>query len=162
MRHLEESNKNNLTRCKTIQNPYSLLNRTFEMGLAEISMREKVGLLAYSPLAFGALSGKYLNGRPDNTRLKLYPQMLIMRKYLSNEAVFATKKYLELATKNNISLAQMALAFINQQPFVTGNIIGATTMEQLKENISSIDISLSTEILEEIDKINELQPNPAP
>ena len=162
MKHLEESNKNNLTRCKTIQNPYSLLNRTFEMGLAEISMREKVGLMAYSPLAFGALSGKYLNGRPDNTRLKLYPQMLIMRKYLSNEAVFATKKYLELATKNNISLAQMALAFINQQPFVTGNVIGATTMEQLKENISSIDISLSDEILEEIDKINELQPNPAP
>ena len=162
MRHLNESDKNNLTRCKTIQNPYSLLNRTFEMNLAEISMREKVGLLAYSPLAFGALSGKYLNGRPDNTRLKLYPQLLIMRKYLSEEAVFATKKYLELAIKNNMSLAQMALAFINQQPFVTSNIIGATTMEQLKENISSIDISLSDEILEEIDKINELQPNPAP
>jgi len=162
MRHLSESDKNNLTRCKTIQNPYSLLNRTFEMNLAEISMREKVGLLAYSPLAFGALSGKYLNERPDNSRLKLYPQMLIMRKYLSKEAVFVTEKYLELASKNNMSLTELALAFINQQPFVTSNIIGATTMEQLKENIGSIDISLSDEILEEINKINELQPNPAP
>lgn len=162
MRHLSESKKNNLTRCKTIQNPYSLLNRTFEMNLAEISMHEKVGLLAYSPLAFGALSGKYLNERPDNSRLKLYPQMLIMRKYLSKEAVFVTEKYLELATKNNMSLTELALAFINQQPFVTSNIIGATTMEQLKENIGSIDISLSDEILDEINKINELQPNPAP
>ncbi len=162
MRHLNESDKNNLTRCKTIQNPYSLLNRTFEMNLAEISIREKVGLLAYSPLAFGALSGKYLKERPENTRLKLYPQMLTMRKYLSKEAVFVTEKYLELATNNNMSLAQMALAFINQQPFVTANIIGATTMEQLKENINSIDISLSEDVLKEIDTINELQPNPAP
>jgi len=162
MRHLNESGKNDLTRCKTIQNPYSLLNRTFEMGLAEISIREKVGLLAYSPLAFGALSGKYLNGRPKNTRLKLYPQLLIMRKYLSEEAVFVTKKYLELAIRKNMSLAQMALAFINQQPFVTSNIIGATTMQQLKENISSINIDLSEEILNKIDVINELQPNPAP
>ena len=162
MRHLEESKNNNLTRCKTIQNPYSLLNRTFEMNLAEISMREKVGLLAYSPLAFGALSGKYLKGRPENSRLKLYPQLLIMRKYLSEEAVFTTQKYLKLAVKNNLSLAQMALAFINQQPFVTSNIIGATTMKQLKENIGSIDITLPEEVLKEIDKINELQPNPAP
>lgn len=162
MRHLNESDKNDFTRCKTIQNAYSLLNRTFEMNLAEVSMREYIGLLAYSPLAFGALSGKYLNKKPNNTRLTLYPQMLVMRKYLSEEAVFVTKKYLELATKNNMSLTQMALAFINQQPFVTANIIGATTLEQLKENISSIDIDLSEEILKEIDMINELQPNPAP
>ena len=162
MRHLEESKKNNLTHCKTIQNPYSLLNRAFEMNLAEISMRESVGLLAYSPLAFGTLSGKYLNKSPKNARLELFPQLLIMRKYLSKEAVFATEKYFELAQKNNLSLAQLALAFVNQQPFVTSNIIGATTMEQLKENIASIDINLSDEILQEIDVINELQPNPAP
>ena len=162
MKHLQISDIHHLTRCKTIQNPYSLLNRTFEMNLAEISMREKVGLLAYSPLAFGALSGKYLKERPENSRLKLYPQLLIMRKYLSKEAVFATEKYLELATKNNLSLTQMALAFINQQPFVTANIIGATTLDQLKENIGSIEVNLSKEILKEIDKINELQPNPAP
>lgn len=132
------------------------------MNLAEISMRENVGLLAYSPLAFGALSGKYLKDKPDSSRLKLFPQLLIMRKYLSKEAVFATEKYLELATKNNLSLTQMALAFINQQPFVTANIIGATTLDQLKENIGSIDVNLSKEILIEIDSINELQPNPAP
>ena len=162
MRHLEESNKNNLARCKTIQNPYSLLNRTFEMGLAEIAIREKVGLMAYSPLAFGTLSGKYLNGKPDHSRLKLFPQLLTVRKYLSEEAIFVTKKYLELATKNKMSLAQMSLAFINQRPFVTANIIAATTMEQLKENIGSIDIDLSEDILNEIDVINELQPNPAP
>ncbi|MCK4561943.1 MAG: aldo/keto reductase [Flavobacteriaceae bacterium] len=162
MRHVNESDNNKLTRCKTIQNPYSLLNRTFEMSLAEISMRENIGLLAYSPLSFGALSGKYLKNTPKNSRLKLYPQLFITRKYLSKEAIFATQKYFELAQKNNLSLTQMSLAFINQQPFVTSNIIGATTMEQLKENISSIDIDLSDKVLEEIDAINELQPNPAP
>ncbi len=162
MRYLNESEKNNLSRCKTIQNPYSLLNRTFEMSLAEIAMRENVGLLAYSPLAFGALSGKYLKNSPENSRLTLFPQLLILRKYLSDEAIFLTKKYAALAEKSDMSLAQLALAFINQQPFVTSNIIGATNLEQLKENIDSIDIDLSAEILEEIDKIQVLQPNPAP
>ncbi len=162
MRHLNESEKNDLTRCKTVQNAYSLLNRTYEMGLAEISMRENVGLLAYSPLAFGALSGKYLNHISTDYRMEKFPQLKLMRKYLSDQSIFVTRKYLELAQKNNLSLAQLALAFINQQPFVTSNIIGATTMEQLKENIGSIEINLSNEILEEIDHINELQPNPAP
>ncbi len=162
MRHLNESEKNNLTRCKTIQNPYSLLNRTFEMSLAEVAIREKVGLLAYSPLAFGALSGKYLKNPPKNSRLKLFPQLLILRKYLSDEAIFMTKKYADLAERLNMSMAQLALAFINQQPFLTSNIIGATTLEQLKENIESIDIDLSEEILLEVDKIQNLQPNPAP
>ncbi len=162
MRHLNESNLNKLTRCKTIQNAYSLLNRTFEMGLAEISMRENVGLLAYSPLAFGALSGKYLNNTSSEYRMEKYPQLKLMRRYLSKESIFITEKYLELAQKNNLSLAQLALAFINQQPFLTSNIIGATTMEQLRENIGSIEVDLSPEILDEIDQINELQPNPAP
>jgi aryl-alcohol dehydrogenase-like predicted oxidoreductase len=94
--------------------------------------------------------------------MELYPQMKKMRKYLSEEAIFVTKKYLDLAQKNNLSLTQLALAFVNQQPFVTSNIIGATTLKQLKENIGSIEINLSVEILEEIDAINELQPNPAP
>ena len=162
MKHLNISANNGFTRCKTIQNAYSLLNRTFETNLAEVSYRENVGLLAYSPLAFGALSGKYLNHSPKDGRLELYPQLKKMRKYLSEESVFVTKKYLELAEKNNISLTQLALAFVNQQPFVTSNIIGATTMKQLKENIGSIEINLTDEILEEIDEINELQPNPAP
>jgi len=160
MRHLEESSKNNFTRCKTIQNPYSLLNRTFEIGLAEIATRENIGLLAYSPMAFGMLSGKYLNGKmPEGSRLKLFPNF---SRYNSNESQFLTKKYADLADSLNFSLAQFSLAFVTQQPFVTSNIIGATTMEQLKENIASININLSEEILKEINKIQELQPNPAP
>ncbi|MDH3322258.1 MAG: aldo/keto reductase [Flavobacteriaceae bacterium] len=146
----------------TIQNAYSLLNRTFEINLAEVAYRENMGLLAYSPLAFGALSGKYLNNTPKDARMSLYPQMKKMRAYLGEQAVFATKKYQALAQKNNLSLSQLALAFVNQRPFVTSNIIGATTMEQLKENIGSYNIVLSEEILQTIDQINELQPNPAP
>ena len=162
MKHLNESTNSGFTRCKTIQNAYSLLNRTFETNLSEVSYRENVGLLAYSPLAFGTLSGKYLNNSPKDARLELFPQMKKMRKYLSEQSIFVTKKYFELARKNELSLAQLALAFVNQQPFVTSNIIGATTMEQLKENVGSIEVILSEEILEEIDAINELQPNPAP
>jgi aryl-alcohol dehydrogenase-like predicted oxidoreductase len=158
--HLAKTN--NLQRHITIQNAYSLLNRTFEINLAEVSYRENIGLLAYSPLAFGALSGKYLRGDTKDVRMELFPQMKNMRQYLGDEAVFATKKYLELAKKNNLSLTQMSLAFVNQQPFVTSNIIGATTMDQLKENIASIHVILTEEILQEIDTINELQPNPAP
>lgn len=160
MRHLEESKNNNLTRCKTIQNPYSLLNRTFEIGLAEVAMREKVGLLAYSPMAFGMLSGKYLDGKmPKNARLTLFP---VFSRYNSNESRFLTQKYADLAKELNISLAQLSLAFVTQQPFVTSNIIGATSMEQLKENISSIHVKLTEETLKKIDEIQELQPNPAP
>lgn len=160
MRHLKESDCNNLTRCKTIQNPYSLLNRTFEINLAEVALRENVGLLAYSPLGFGMLSGKYLNGKmPEGSRLKLFSNY---SRYSSKQSYLLTEKYLELANELNISLAQLALAFVNQRPFTTATIIGATTLEQLKENISSIDVELSNEILEKIDKIHELQPNPAP
>ncbi len=160
MRHLSESSKHNLTRCKTIQNPYSLLNRLFEVNLAEVSMRENVGLLAYSPMAFGRLSGKFLNGKmPEGSRIKLFPQF---SRYNSEQSILATKMYAELAKELNLSLAHLSLAFVNQQPFVTSNIIGATTMEQLKENIESIHVELSQETLEKIDKIQELQPNTAP
>lgn len=160
MRQLEESKNNNLTRCKTIQNPYSLLNRLFEINLAEISMREKVGLLAYSPMAFGMLSGKYLNGNmPENSRLKLFPQY---GRYNNPQAHVLITKYLELANELNISLAQLSLAFVNQRKFLTGNIIGATTLDQLKENISSIHIEFSEETHKKIDEIQQTQPNPAP
>jgi len=162
MNYTHLAKTNNLQNHITIQNAYSLLNRTFEINLAEVSYRENIGLLAYSPLAFGALSGKYLKASPKDGRMELYPQLKKMRKYLSNEAVFATKKYQELAMKNNLTLTQLALAFVNQQPFVTSNIIGATNMKQLKENIGSVNVNLSNEILEEINTINELQPNPAP
>ena len=160
MRQLEESKYNGLTCCKTIQNPYSLLNRTFEINLAEVAMRENVGLLAYSPLAFGVLSGKYLNKKmPEGSRLKLFP---VFSRYNSEQASFLTQKYFELAKELNISLTQLSLAFVNQQPFVTSNIIGATSIEQLKENINSINIELSIHTLQQIDLLQELQPNPAP
>jgi aryl-alcohol dehydrogenase-like predicted oxidoreductase len=160
MRHIAESNQHQLTRVKTIQNPYSLLNRTFEINLAEVAMRENVGLLAYSPLAFGTLSGKYLNGQmPEGSRLKLFPAY---SRYSNKQSEYLIQKYAELAKELNISLTQLALAFVNQREFVTSTIIGATTMEQLKENINSIHVELSDETLQKIDEIQELQPNPAP
>ena len=161
MRHLQESDQHNLTRCKTIQNPYSLLNRTYEIGLAEVGMREEVGLLAYSPLAFGVLSGKYLEGgnATENDRVNKFPQF---SRYNSKESAFLTQQYANLAKELGLSLTHLALAFVNHQPWVTANIIGATKMEQLKENISSIDVELSEEVLTKIDEIQKLQPNPAP
>lgn len=161
MRFLEESKVHaSLPRTISIQNPYSLLNRLFEIGLSEIAIREKVGLLAYSPLAFGVLSGKYLGGRlPENARLTLFPHY---DRYSSETAVRATEKYYKLAQDNDLSLAQMSLAFINSRPFVTSNIIGATSMAQLKENIASIDIDLSDEVLQGIETIHNEIPNPAP
>ena len=160
MRYLEESKVHHLPRMITIQNPYSLLNRTFEVGNAEVSMRENIGLLAYSPMAFGVLSGKYRNGKmPENSRRALFPNL---SRYNGALTAQATEKYYALAQQHNMSLAQMALAFVTQQPFVTSNIIGATTMEQLKENIESIHITLGPELLRDINKIHEEIPNPAP
>lgn len=160
MRYLEESKKHNLPRMISIQNAYSLLNRTFEGDLAEIAIRENVKLLAYSPMAFGVLSGKYIKGTAaDNARLKLFPRFA---RYSSEQATEATKAYLKLAEENNLSLAQMSLAFVNQQPFVLSNIIGATTLEQLEENINSIHVELSKEVLAKINAIHAKIPNPAP
>ena len=160
MRFLEESKIHRLPRMRTIQNSYSLLNRTFEGDLAEISVREKIGLLAYSPLAFGVLSGKYVNNTAsENSRLKLFPRF---SRYSSDQSTEATKKYLAIAEKFDISLPHMALAFVNSRPFVTANIIGATNLEQLKENISSIDVSLTNEILQAIGEVHAVIPNPAP
>ncbi|WP_196895522.1 aldo/keto reductase [Aureivirga marina] len=159
MRFCEEARKNDWEKPITIQNPYSLVNRTFETGLAEISYRENIGLLAYSPLAFGILTGKYLQEQPEKARLTLYPQM---KRYSNLEVVNVVKKYSDLANDFGISLTQMSLAFIRQQPFVTSTIIGATKMLQLKENIESVDVKLSVELLNEIEKIHTSQPNPAP
>ncbi len=159
MRHLQESTQNEWTRAKTIQNPYSLVNRTFEVGLAEIALREKVGLLAYSPMAFGKLSGKYLNQDPKNARVILFPQMSRYNKPQVDQAI---EKYAKIAEKHGLSLAQMSLAFVNQQAFVTSTIIGATTMKQLKENIGSIEVKLSNELIKEINEVHEQIPNPAP
>ncbi|MEX0288473.1 MAG: NADP(H)-dependent aldo-keto reductase [Flavobacteriaceae bacterium] len=161
MRFLEESKVHvSLPRAVTIQNPYSLLNRLFEVGLAEVSVRSKIGLLAYSPLGFGVLSGKYLGGmKPANARVTLFSTH---KRYSGENSERATQKYFDLAQEHNLSLAQMALAFVTSRPFVTSNIIGATNMEQLKENISSIDLELSDEVLQGIEAIHNNIPNPAP
>lgn len=159
MKFLNESENHSLPRIATIQNPYSLLNRLFEVGLSEICMRENVGLLAYSPLAFGFLSGKYLNGYPENSRMKLFPNFV---RYTNENCFKATKLYKDLAEANGLTLVQLAEAFVNQQSFVTATIIGATSLEQLKENIDAFEVILSNEILSEIDRIQEIHPNPAP
>ncbi len=160
MKYLNLSENKNLPRVKTIQNPYSLLNRTFEVGNAEVSHREQLGLLAYSPLAFGVLSGKYRNGHlPENSRLKLFPRM---KRYSSVEASAAVEAYAKIAEKHQLSLTQLALAFVTDRLFVTSNIIGATTMPQLEENIATAAITLSDEILAEIDAVHNRMPNPAP
>ncbi len=161
MRFLEEGKVHiKLPRMITIQNPYSLLNRLFEVGLSEISMRSKIGLLAYSPLGFGVLSGKYLGGKkPADARITLFPNY---NRYSNDNAVEATRKYAALAADHGLTPAQLALAFVNSRPFVTSNIIGATTMEQLKENIGSADIELTDEVLKGIEDIHSQIPNPAP
>lgn len=159
MRFLHDAKTKNLPRIVTVQNPYSLLNRTFEVGLAEISMRENIGLLAYSPLGFGVLTGKYLEGKPENTRVSLFPNL---SRYSGTLCTEATLKYKAIADRHGLSLTQMALAFINQQPFLTANIIGATNMNQLNENIDSIHVNLSEEILKEINEVHKQIPNPAP
>ena len=160
MRYLEESKRHSLPRMITIQNAYSLLCRPFEGDLAEVAHRENIGLLAYSPMAFGVLSGKYIKGTAaDNARLKLFPRFA---RYSGEQATEATKRYLKIAEDHGMTLAQMSLAFVNERPFLTSNIIGATNLEQLEENIDSINISLSKEILNEINKVHSEIPNPAP
>ncbi|GAA5000441.1 NADP(H)-dependent aldo-keto reductase [Acinetobacter puyangensis] len=156
--HLAE--KHNLARIVSIQNPYNLLNRSFEIGNAEIAIREKVGLLAYSPLAFGHLTGKYLNGAlPEGARITKWQRF---GRYKSENAVKATQLYVDLAKAHHLDPAQLALAYINQQRFVTSNIIGATNLEQLKTNIDSIHLHLSEDILSKIEKIHQQYPNPSP
>ena len=160
MRYLEEVRKDKLPKISTIQNAYSLLNRVFEGDLAEISLRENMGLLAYSPLAFGVLSGKYIEGTAaKNARLNLFPRFA---RYSSEQATEATKAYLKLAKELGLSLTTLALAFVSERPFVTSNIIGATTLEQLKENIDSIHTKLDEDTLKEINTIHSKIPNPSP
>lgn len=159
MKYLELS-KNNLPKTITIQNPYSLLNRLFEVGNAEICARENVGLLAYSPLGFGVLSGKYLGGKiPKDSRLSLFPNL---SRFSGENSMRATEFYNEIAKKYEMSLTQMSLSFVNSRSFVTSNIIGASKLSQLKENIESINIDLSEDVLSEIERVHNMIPNPAP
>lgn len=158
-RYIEESRKG-LPKMITVQNPYNLLNRKDEVGLTEIMHREGVGMLAYSPLGFGTLTGKYLDGKkPQNARVTLFPNY---KRYHSEESFEATRRYREIANKHNLSFAQMSLAFVTDRPFMTANIVGATSVEQLTENIASINLTLSSEILEELDAVHKTIPNPAP
>lgn len=157
--YLKVSDESDLPRIVSIQNPYSLLNRTFEIGLSEFSHREDVGLLAYSPLGFGVLSGKYLTSRPADARLTLFEDYT---RYSNPQSVKATAEYVALAERHQLDPAQMALAFVTSRPFVTSTIIGATSMQQLESNMESINLTLSEEILDELEAIHARQPNPAP
>jgi aryl-alcohol dehydrogenase-like predicted oxidoreductase len=157
---LNLAEQHHLARIVSVQNPYNLLNRSYEIGAAEISIRENVGLLAYSPLAFGHLSGKYLHGAlPEGARITRWQRFA---RYKGAVAEQATERYVLLAQQTGLDPAQMALAFVNQQPFVSSTIIGATNLRQLKANIDSIQIELSADIVAEIDKIHGLCPNPCP
>jgi aryl-alcohol dehydrogenase-like predicted oxidoreductase len=145
----------------SIQNPYSLLNRSFEIGLAEISHREQVGLLAYSPLGFGSLSGKYLHDKnPEDTRLSLFGEHY--QRYSTEQGIKATADYVNLAGQYGLEPAQMALAYVNSRPFLTSTIIGATRLEQLRDNIASVDIKLAKDLLRSIEKIHVKHPYPCP
>ena len=158
--YLRLEKEHGYNKIMSIQNPYSLLNRIYEVGLAEITHRENVGLLAYSPLGFGMLTGKYAEGTPSDSRLGLYGDWFT--RYSNKPSIDAVSKYINLAREFSITPTQLALAFVNSRPFLTSNIIGATKMSQLEENIDSIEVSLNTEILEAIEEIHVSNPNPAP
>ena len=158
---LEISKNKNLPRMLSVQNPYNLLNRTYEIGLAEISVREQLGLLAYSPLACGYLSGKYRNNQlPKGSRIALHKDF--WTRYSTPNAEEAIEAYYRIAKKFKLDLAQMSLKFLEIQPFVSSVIIGATTMEQLKTDIESVNINLTEEIINEINEVQKIYPNPCP
>ena len=159
-RYLEISKNKDAPRMMSVQNPYSLVNRTYEIGMSEISIRQKCGLLVYYPLAAGALSGKYRNGEmPKNSRMALFKGW---ERHLNPLAMRAYDEYYKLAKDFNLTMVQLAQSFVNSRPFVTSNIIGATTMEQLKENIDSVNIDFTDEMMERVDKIHNENPNPSP
>jgi aryl-alcohol dehydrogenase-like predicted oxidoreductase len=160
MRFITESERLGLPRVASVQNAYHLLNRTYEVGMAEIWLREDVGCLAYSPLAQGFLTGKYLDGaRPPGTRTTLFNRGQRYEKPGSNEAI---RDYLGVARQFGLDPAQMALAFVTSRPFMTSNIIGATTMEQLRTDIASLSVTITPEIEAAIDAVHQLRGNPAP
>ncbi len=159
-RFLQAADRQGLARVVSIQNPYNLLNRTFEIGLAEMAIREDVGLLAYSPLAFGVLSGKFLNGaRPAESRVVRWSRFA---RYNGEIAEKTTAAYVAIARRHGLDPAQMALAFVNRQRFLTSNLVGATTLAQLKTNLDSAAITLSEEVISAIEAVHQSQPNPCP
>ncbi|WBM71435.1 NADP(H)-dependent aldo-keto reductase [Buttiauxella sp. WJP83] len=160
MRYLQLAEKHDLPRIVTIQNPYSLVNRSFEVGLAEITQREGVELLAYSCLGFGTLTGKYLNGaKPAGARNTLFSRFT---RYSGEQTQLAVAAYVDVAKRHNLDPAQMALAFVRRQPFVASTLLGATTLEQLKTNLESLHLDLSEDVLEELEAVNRIYTYPAP
>lgn len=160
MKFLHLAEKLGLSKFVSVQNPYNLLNRTYEIGMSEIAKYEGVGLLAYSPLAFGYLTGKFRNGaRPAKARVTLFSRF---SRYSNPESEWAVEQYAQLAEQHGLTLTQLALAFIKQQFFVTSTIIGATNLDQLKENIQAFEVNLSEQVLKGIEAIHRQQPNPAP
>ena len=160
MRALQLAETQGVPRVAAVQNPYNLLNRSFEVGLAEIAHRERVGLLAYSPLAFGMLSGKYLDGaRPEGARLTLFERF---QRYTNPQAQAATAEYVQIARDAGLDPARMALAFVNSRDFLTSNIIGATSMTQLESNLASESLRLDGQVLEAIEDVHRRYSNPAP
>jgi aryl-alcohol dehydrogenase-like predicted oxidoreductase len=160
MKFLEAAQHHDLPRMVSIQNPYNLLNRVFEIGHAEVAHQENMGLLAYSPLAFGVLSGKYLNGqRPAGSRITRFSHF---DRYTKPEAEEAITSYKTIADEYGLSLAQMSLAYVNTRSFLTSNIIGATNLDQLEENIDSLDINLDKKLLQQIEAVHQHNSNPCP
>ncbi len=154
------ADSNGLPRAVSIQNPYSLLNRSFEVGLAEVAIREDMGLLAYAPLGAGTLTGKYLGGaKPPGARLTLFPSNT---RYTNPQALAATEAYVALAREHGLSPSAMALAYVNSRRFLTATIIGATSVSQLQENLASIDLTLDDAVLDGIEAIHARISNPAP
>ena len=157
---LELSKMKGLPKMMSVQNPYNLLNRTYEVGLAEISIREQSGLLAYSPLAFGYLTGKYRNNKlPAKSRMQLFKNF---NRYKNENGQKAIDEYYKISKKYNLDFTQMSLKFCEIQHFTTSVIIGATTMEQLKTNIESVNVNLNSDIINDINKIQQKYPNPCP
>jgi len=163
MKYLELSKTHSLPRVVSIQNAYNLVNRAFEVGLSEITNHEDVGLLSYSPLGQGILTGKYLNGQmPEGSRMALFGDGPLAYRYKSERTKRATEMYVDIAKKHEIDPAQMAIRFCDIQPFMTSTIIGATKMTQLKACIDSVNLDLTKEILKEIDAVHRELPHPAP
>jgi aryl-alcohol dehydrogenase-like predicted oxidoreductase len=159
-RYLQLADTAGRERIASIQNPYSLLNRSFEIGLAEMSIREDVGLLAYSPLAFGVLSGKFRHGaRPPQSRIARWSRFA---RYTNEQGERATEGYAQVAEKHGLNMAQMALAFVRQQRFVTSVLVGATTMEQLTANLASTAVTLGSDVLQDLEAVHRSCPNPCP
>tara|TARA_E500000331_G_scaffold171501_1_gene165880 strand:- start:978 stop:1952 length:975 start_codon:yes stop_codon:yes gene_type:complete len=161
LNYLQLSKDKNLPRMMSIQNPYSLLNRSYEVGLAEVSIREKIGCLAYSPLASGYLTGKYRNKNfPKGSRMER--DFDFWTRYRKPNTEAAVELYFKICEKHNLNMTQMSIKFCEIQEFITSVIIGATTMEQLKSDIESVNVNLSNDVIEEINQVQTIYPNPCP